>query len=84
MVWSDGHESEYDLNWLLERSFAENARKEWLKQHYPMARIPWGTVEFNKILKKYDFHDILSRWVYKPASQILISEHSYFLSSSHK
>lgn len=60
LVWSDGHESEYDLNWLLERSFAENERKEWLKQHYPMARIPWDTIEFNKILKKYDFHDILS------------------------
>jgi len=84
MVWSDGHESEYDLNWLLERSFAENTRKEWLKQHYPMARIPWDTAEFDNILKKYDFHDILNRWVYKPASQILISGHSYFLSSSHK
>jgi len=60
MVWSDGHESEYDLNWLLERSFAENVRKEWLKQHYPMARIPWDTAEFDNILKKYDFHDILS------------------------
>ena len=61
MVWSDGHESEYDLNWLLERSFAENTRKEWLKQHYPMARIPWDTAEFDNILKKYDFHDILNR-----------------------
>lgn len=28
-----------------------------------MTRISWGTVDFNKILKKYDFNDILNRWV---------------------
>lgn len=33
-----------------------------MKQHYPMTRISWGTVDFNKILKKYDFNDILNRW----------------------
>ncbi|XP_023707783.1 gamma-butyrobetaine dioxygenase isoform X2 [Cryptotermes secundus] len=60
LVWNDGHESDYDLNWLLERSFTENVRKEWMKQHYPMTRISWGTVDFNKILKKYDFNDILN------------------------
>jgi hypothetical protein len=61
LVWSDGHESDYDFHWLLERSFADNVRKEWLKQHYPMTRISWGTADFNKILKKYNFQDVLNR-----------------------
>jgi gamma-butyrobetaine dioxygenase len=68
LVWSDGHESDYDINWLLERSFAENVRKEWLNQHYPMKRISWDTAAFNKILKKYDFHDILKRSVHSHAT----------------
>ncbi|XP_069693592.1 gamma-butyrobetaine dioxygenase-like [Periplaneta americana] len=59
LVWSDGHESSYDVNWLLERSFADNVRKQWLNQHYPMPRIPWNTADFNTILKKYEFRDIL-------------------------
>ncbi|KDR15510.1 gamma-butyrobetaine dioxygenase-like [Zootermopsis nevadensis] len=60
LVWSDDHESDYDFNWLLERSFAENVRKDWLKQHYPMMRISWDTANFNKILNKYNFHDVLN------------------------
>ena len=61
LVWSDGHESDYDISWLLERSFADNARKQWLNQHYPMPRIAWGVADFNDVLKKYDFEDVLNK-----------------------
>jgi hypothetical protein len=36
-----------------------------------MMRISWGTADFNKILKKYDFNDILNRWVFGYTNLIL-------------
>lgn len=59
MVWSDGNESEYEMKWIIERSFEEKVSKEWMKKKYNMERINWENDEFEKIIKKYELNDII-------------------------
>jgi hypothetical protein len=37
-----------------------------------MTRISWGTADFNKILKKYNFQDVLNRWGHSHAIDCIL------------
>lgn len=59
--WSDNHSSTFELNWLKERNFSQANREKYLKDWYRPETIPWSKNEFNTILKKFDYKDVMEK-----------------------
>nr|CAD7463441.1 unnamed protein product [Timema tahoe] len=59
VTWSDGHESTFSLPWLLERGFTPKAQDVWLNEIYKLPRVPWGSADFHKVLRRFSFSHIL-------------------------
>ncbi|KAI8120382.1 hypothetical protein FF38_00992 [Lucilia cuprina] len=58
--WQDAHKSKYDLKWLKQRDFSPEQRKKYTEEVYKPKEIIWGKQDYNKILKIYDFHKIIT------------------------
>ncbi|XP_055594982.1 gamma-butyrobetaine dioxygenase-like isoform X2 [Uranotaenia lowii] len=60
LVWSDGHKSQFGIDWLVERNFSEENRQDYLKEWYrPQARL-WGKQDFRDILREFQFADVIN------------------------
>nr|CAD7258168.1 unnamed protein product [Timema shepardi] len=59
VTWSDGHQSTFSLPWLLERGFTPKAQDVWLNEIYKLPRVPWGSADFHKVLRRFPFSHIL-------------------------
>lgn len=56
MVWQDDHESQFDIEWLLERNFSAENRKRYLDDHYRSKPQLWSKSQFD--LKTFQAHDV--------------------------
>ncbi|CAH0405123.1 unnamed protein product [Chilo suppressalis] len=59
ILWTDGHKSIYQLNWLKFRSFARENRRKYNEAIYRPAQITWNNETFNQILKRFSYNEIL-------------------------
>uniref|UniRef100_A0A1B6F0H0 Gamma-butyrobetaine dioxygenase n=1 Tax=Cuerna arida TaxID=1464854 RepID=A0A1B6F0H0_9HEMI len=59
--WSDNHQSHYSLPWLLARQFSPHTQAEWLHTSYRPSPRPWTAPDFQNILQRFTFQDILER-----------------------
>lgn len=57
--WSDNHESTFPLDWLKEHSFCKERQNEYIDTWYRPKPKPWSKEEFPKILKKFQYKDIM-------------------------
>ena len=57
--WSDKHESTFTLEWLKEHSFCKERHNEYIDTWYRPRPKPWSKEEFPKILKKFQYKDIM-------------------------
>lgn len=57
--WTDGHTSEYRLNWLKFRSFTEENQRRYNEILYKPAKITWNKDTFNEAFTKQDYNEIL-------------------------
>lgn len=57
MIWIDDHVSKFDLEWLYERSFNAESRKNYLDNHYRPKPMLWSKKEFE--MKQFKAADIL-------------------------
>ena len=57
--WDSGHQSSYDYDWLLQRSFSSNNRQRYLKTYRPEKKL-WSRNDFPESLKFFDFHEIIT------------------------
>lgn len=60
ITWSDEHSSDYDIQWLEKRSFNADDQEKYLNKVYrPTPRL-WGKDEFNNVIEKFEFNDIVN------------------------
>ncbi|XP_005182425.1 gamma-butyrobetaine dioxygenase [Musca domestica] len=59
--WSDNHQSTFSLDWLKERNFSKENREQFLKDWYRPQTQTWSKEEFSKILKTFEFKDIMEK-----------------------
>nr|XP_018917412.1 PREDICTED: gamma-butyrobetaine dioxygenase isoform X2 [Bemisia tabaci] len=59
VAWSDGHHSDFSLEWLKERSFDPDTQNAYLRRNYKFERKPWSARSFPEIFKKYDYRAII-------------------------
>ncbi|XP_053965695.1 gamma-butyrobetaine dioxygenase-like isoform X1 [Anastrepha ludens] len=59
IVWSDRHRSTFSLSWLKERDFSSEARERYMNEWYRPQAKHWGKADFDKILKKFDYWDVM-------------------------
>ncbi|TMW45697.1 hypothetical protein DOY81_009223, partial [Sarcophaga bullata] len=55
----DKHESTFTLEWLKEHSFCKERHNEYIDTWYRPRPKPWSKEEFPKILKKFQYKDIM-------------------------
>ncbi|XP_058453202.1 gamma-butyrobetaine dioxygenase-like [Malaya genurostris] len=60
IVWSDGHRSQFGSEWLIERSFNNDCRQEYLNEWYRPRPKLWNKQHFSKILNNFEFEDVIS------------------------
>ncbi|XP_037951103.1 gamma-butyrobetaine dioxygenase-like [Teleopsis dalmanni] len=59
--WSDKHTSTFDLNWLKERDFSTENRQKYISEWYRPESKHWSKPEFQKILKKFEYKDVMEK-----------------------
>ncbi|CAO1377029.1 unnamed protein product [Diamesa hyperborea] len=59
ITWQDDHESSFPYEWLMERNFSLENREEYLKNFYQPERKLWSKEGFVKILKTFEFKDVI-------------------------
>lgn len=59
--WSDKHESTFTLDWLKERSFCKERQENYIDTWYRPKPQPWSKEEFPKILRKFEYKDIMEK-----------------------
>lgn len=59
LVWTDGHESVYTLDWLKARDFSEDVRQKYLVESYRPERTIWGKEQFKDICRSFDYNKIM-------------------------
>ncbi|KAM7343013.1 gamma-butyrobetaine dioxygenase-like [Cochliomyia hominivorax] len=57
--WSDKHESTFTLEWLKEHSFRKERHEHYIDTWYRPKPKTWSKDEFNVILKKFQYKDIM-------------------------
>lgn len=57
--WDDSHESNYDLQWLLERNFNEGQEGREYQQ------VKWTAESFSTILRSFKYENVIKRLYYR-------------------
>ncbi|XP_049792672.1 gamma-butyrobetaine dioxygenase-like isoform X2 [Schistocerca nitens] len=58
--WSDGHSSQYTLEWLQNRSFHPEDQKKWLDETYRLPKAGWNAENFESILQRFKYSDVVN------------------------
>ncbi|WP_266143601.1 gamma-butyrobetaine hydroxylase-like domain-containing protein, partial [Escherichia coli] len=58
--WSDGHSSQFPLEWLKERSFLPEDQKRWLDTTYRLPKVAWNAENYQSILRRFKFSDVVN------------------------
>ncbi|XP_018785708.1 PREDICTED: gamma-butyrobetaine dioxygenase-like [Bactrocera latifrons] len=59
ILWSDEHCSSFPLKWLKDRDFSLKTREQYLSEWYRPQSKHWGKDDFVKVLKKFDYWDVM-------------------------
>lgn len=59
ILWSDEHSSSFALSWLKDRDFSPKTREKYLSEWYRPASKHWGKHDFVKVLKQFDYWDVM-------------------------
>lgn len=57
--WSDKHQSSFSLEWLKERNFSKESQQKYINAWYRPKPKCWSKQEFSKILKTFEYKDIM-------------------------
>ncbi|VVC38057.1 Domain of unknown function DUF971,TauD/TfdA-like domain [Cinara cedri] len=57
--WDDGHESTYDLQWLLERRFNEGRQREGY-QLLQLQQVKWTAKSFATMFRSFEYEDVIN------------------------
>ena len=58
--WSDDHKSVYSYEWLENRSFRNEKQNNYIRNDYIPQKKLWKKEEFNKIMKTYEYKNVVS------------------------
>ncbi|XP_047113969.1 gamma-butyrobetaine dioxygenase-like [Schistocerca piceifrons] len=58
--WSDGHRSEFTLEWLKDRSLLPEDQRKWLDTTYRLPKVAWNAENYNSILQRFKYSDVVN------------------------
>lgn len=61
VTWQDAHKSSYDLDWLKQRDFSQEARQRYLDLVYKPPVQLWGKSQFSEVTREFAYQDVIEQ-----------------------
>lgn len=61
VTWQDAHKSSYDLDWLKQRDFSQEARQRYLDLVYKPPVQLWGKSQFSEVTREFAYQDVIDQ-----------------------
>lgn len=59
--WQDDHISEFNNDWLYERSFLKSSQNNYLEKNYRPKKVLWNKSSIRTLVKTFEFNDVLNK-----------------------